>query len=491
MEYKVEEISPVERKVLVTVPVEEVNGAIHATIAVYRTTVDMKGFRKGKVPAQMVEARFKEQIYQEATTDLVNVHLNDIMGEMGVQPMSRLDVDAGLLVRDEGFSYSVKFEVAPQFDVPEYIGLEVEQEKSVVNPVEIDAVIDRIRDNLAEMETVSEDRTAKAGDIVIMDFSAWQNGQPIDEIKANGFQLLLGDSQALPEFEAIVSKLKAGESGEDEITFPEDFINQDFAGKTVVLRVKLHEIKQKLLPEVNDEFAKKAGGFKDVAMMREAIESSYMESRRGLAKSEAQKKLVDQLLAKVDFALPPMVVEEHIDQLLAEFKDRIERQGKRLESLGKKPEELRNEFRSKAEEMVRTQMLLLAVATKLGLQVKNEDLDRHIMQEAIRSKQDPETVRRYYEENNLMFALKDRLLADMAVESIYAVAKVTEVEPAQPVDADASADAGDEPKKKAPAKKAAPKKTAAKAKADDGEKKTSAKKPAAKKSTAKAAKGTE
>ncbi len=478
MEFKVEEISPVERKVVVSVPVEEVNGAISATVAVYRTTVDMKGFRKGKVPAKMVESRFRDQIYNEATTDLVNVHLNEIMGEMGVQPMSRLDVDAKVLVRDEPFEYAVKFEVAPEFELPAYDGLEVEQEKPVVEETEIQAVVDRIRDNMAEMRTVTEDRTAQAGDIVIVDFSAWQDGQPVDEIKANGFQMLLGDNQALPEFEQIVTKLKPGENGEDEITFPEDFINRDFAGKTVTLRVKLHEIKEKVLPEVDDAFAKKAGGFKDMAMMREAIEHSYMESRRSLVRSDAQKKLVDQLLAMVDFPLPPMVVEEHVDQLVADFKQRIESQGKRLDALGKSGPEIRAQFQPKAEEMVRTQMLLLAIAAKEQMLIQPEELDRHIMQEAIRTKQDPETVRRYYEDNNLMFALKDRLLADKAVERVYAAAKVTEVEPA-------AAEAEEAQAKKAPAKKAAPKKPAAKATKDEAEKKAPAKKPAAKKPAAK------
>lgn len=485
MEYKVEELSPVERKVVVTVPVEEVDAAIQATVSVYRTTVDIKGFRKGKVPSELVESRFRQQIGEEATTDLVNVHLNEIMGELGVQPMSRLDVDAGLLARGEAFTYSVKFEVAPTFDVPEYMGLEVEQEKPEVDPAEIEAVVERIRENLAEMQTVTEDRTARDGDVVVVDFSAWQDGKAVDEIKANGFQMPLGDNQSLPEFEAIVKKLKPGENGEDDITFPEDFINRDFAGRTVTLRVKLHEIKAKVMPELDDTFAKKAGGFKDMAMMREAIENSYLESRRNLVRADAQKKLVDQLLAKVDFPLPPMVVEEHVDQLLGDFKQRVESQGRRLDSLGKTPEELRAQFRPKAEEMVRTQMLLLAVAAKEGMAVTNEEVDRHLLQEAIRTKQDPETVRRYYEEHNLMFALKDRLLADKAVEKVYASAKVTEVAPAAPAQEGGEA----KPARKAPAKKAAPKdadapeaekKPAAKAKKDGAEKKAPAKKSAPK-----------
>lgn len=445
MEYKVEDKSPVERKVVVTVPVEEANAAISATIAIYRTSADFKGFRKGKAPSKVVEARFRNQIYEEATTDLINYHINEILGEMGVQPLSRLDVDAGVLVRDEEFTYSVSFEVAPEIDLPNYVGLEVEQEKPIILADEIDSVIERIRGNMAELVKVEEERTPEDGDIAIISFNAWQDGKELDEIKAQNFQLTLGEGQSLPEFEAMVKKLKAGEKGEEDVTFPEDFINKEFAGQTVTMRVTLHEIQQKVLPEVNDDFAAKAGGFRDVAMLREAIENSYMESRVNLVKAAAQKKLMDGLLEGLDFPLPPAVVEEQVQRMAQEQVQRLEQQGKRLEATGKTMEELFEESRPRAEELTRSQLLLLAIANKEGLAIQPEEVDQHITQEAIQSRQDPEAVRRFYEENNLMFALKDRLLCDKAIELVYSRANVTEV--------DVVAEAEDEQKT---AKKATP-----------------------------------
>lgn len=427
MNYNVEEVSPVERKISISVPVEEVNAAISATVAIYRTSADFKGFRKGKVPSKMVEARFKHQIFEEATTDLVNMHINEIVSELGVQPLSRLDVDAGVLVRDEEFSYTIGFEVAPEFEIPNYKGLDVEQEKPEVDPKEIDAVIERIRENLAETVDITEDRTAQKGDTTIISFNAWEDGKPIDEIKASNFQLVLGEGQALEDFEEIVMKLKPGEKGEGDVSFPEDFINKDFAGKSVLMRVTLHAIKEKHLPEVDDDFAVKAGGFKTVEVLREAIENSYLESRRNLVKGAAQKDLVDGLLKQVEFDLPPALVEENIDRLVADFTQRLESQGKNIESLGKTPEEIREEQRSAAEHLVRTQLFLLAIATKEGMVVQNEDMEQYYQQEAIRTQQDPETVRRMYEDNNLVFALKDRLLADRAADLIYSSANITEV----------------------------------------------------------------
>jgi len=446
MEYTVEQKSPVERKINVTIPVEEVNAAISATIAIYRTSSDFKGFRKGKVPAKMVEARFKNQIYEEATTDLVNYEINEILGELKLTPLSRLDVDAKVLVRDETFSYSVSFEVAPEIKLPVYDNLEVEQEKAEIKAEEIDAVIERIRGNLAEEVKVEDKRVAGDGDIVYISFNAWEDGKAIDEIKADNFRMVLGEGQSLPEFEGIVKKLKAGEKGEGDVSFPEDFINKDFAGKTVTMRVTLHEIKAQKLPEVDNDFAAKAGGFRDVEQLREAIENSYMESRKNLVKAAAQKDMVDGLLAKIDFPVPPAMVEEHIDNMVRDFVQRLEQQGRRLESVGKKPEEIREDHRAAAEATVRTQLLLLAIANNEDLTVSRDEVEAYVRQEAIRNRQDPEAVRRFYEDNNLMFALKDRLLCDKAVELVYSRAKVTEVEPKT-----------EKAEKKAPAKKAAPK----------------------------------
>lgn len=429
MDYKVAEKSPVERTVTVTVPVDEVNAAIAATVAIYRTSADFKGFRKGKAPSQVVEARFRTQIFQEATTDLVNYHLNEILGQIGVQPLSRLDVDAGLLERDTEFVYTVSFEVAPDIELPVYDGLEVEQEKPEIRPEEIDSVVERIRSNMAELVKVEEDRAPVDGDIAVISFNAWQDGKPLDEIKAQNFQLNLGQGQSLPEFEDIVKKLKAGEKGEEDVTFPEDFINKEFAGQTVTMRVTLHEIKQQVLPEVNDEFALKAGGFRDVAMLREAIENSYLESRRNLVKAAAQKRLMDGLLKGLDFPLPPGMVQEHVDRMAQDYVQRLEQQGRRLDATGKTIDDLREDSRPAAEDLARTQLLLLAVAAKEELAVTPEEVNQHIQREAIQSRQDPEAVQRFYEEHNLMFALKDRLLCDKAMELIYSRAKITEVAP--------------------------------------------------------------
>jgi len=429
MEYKVEDLSPVKKQINITVPVDEVNAALAATIAMYRTNVDRKGFRKGKVPSSVIESRFKKEVYGEATQDLVNVHINEVIGEGDFSPVSRIDFDGGELVRDEEFSYSISFEVMPEFDLPNYEGIDVDEEKVVVDEKEVEEVIDRIRGNMAENVAVAETRPAKDGEIAIIDFAAYENGEPLEGVSAENFQMSLGDKQALEDFEALVKTITVGESGEGDVTFPEDFINPEFAGKTVTMKVTVHAIQEKKLPELNDELAKKAGGFDSVEKMREAVVESYKNSRGQLNKSQAQKTILDSLLKTVDFPLPDSMVVGHIDSLMQERIQRLERQGKSVESLGKTPEELRDEVRPEAEEVAKTQVFLIAVARKEGVEVTDQEVDMQLHQIAMRAGQEFHAVKDYYAKNNLLFSLRDRLLADKAMDAIYEKANITEVEP--------------------------------------------------------------
>ncbi len=430
MEYTVEDLSPVKKKVNITVPVEEVEAALSAAIAMYRTNMTLDGFRKGKVPANLVESRFRKEIYNEATQDLVNVHINEVMTALDANPISRIDFDGGQLERGTPFEYSISFEVLPEFDLPDYDGFAVEQEKAVVDEKEVDEVITRIRTNMAELVPVAESRPGRDGDVVVLDFAAFENGEPVEGISAENFQMNLGDRQALEDFENLVKTLAPGEEGEGPLNFPADFINPDFAGKSLTVKVKVHAVKERRLPEANDDLAQKAGGFESMDKMREAVTSSYMQSRTQLVKATAQKTMLDKLLKMVDFPLPESMVDMYVGHLLDDMRGKLERQGKSMESLGKKPEELRAEVRPEAEQVTRTQIFLLRAARKEGVEVTEQEIDTQIQQIAMRSGQDYNALKDYYIKNNQIFSLRDRMLADKAMDAIYEKATVAEVEPA-------------------------------------------------------------
>jgi trigger factor len=413
--------------VTVTVPAEEVNAALIATVALYKRGADVKGFRKGKVPSSIIESRYRKEVYSEATSDLLNTQINQILNEKGLNPLGRLDVDAEQLEKDKAYEYSFSFEVKPDIELPEYKGLETEQETIEVGESEINEVVEKLRNNLAQYVPIADVREPQDGEVAVISFQALKDGEPVPGLKADNFELPLGEAQALPQFEEIVKKMKTDETLEEEVTFPEDFLNEELAGDTVTMKVTLHSVKEKKLPEVDEEFAKKAGGFSSVEQLRQAIEKSYVESRTQIVKSGAQKKLLDQLASKVDFPLPDSMVGAQTDGLLEERKNRLERKGKSLESTGKSQEELREEMRSQAEEIVKSQLLLLEIAEEEGLEVSSQEVDMYIQQMSMRTGQDYNTLRDYHERNNLMHAIKDKLLADKAMDILYENAHIKEV----------------------------------------------------------------
>ncbi len=438
MEYTVTQISPVKTQVSVTVPAEEANAALATAVALYRSKADIKGFRKGKVPASLIESRFKKEIVAEATTDLINVHINEIMGELSLSPLSGLDVGDAVLARDEPLAYTFAFEHAPAFDLPDYKGQAIEEEEVVIGDAEIDAVVERVRKNLAEVTPISENRQPADGDVVSVTFEAFENGEPVPGVRAENFQLTLGEGQALPDFEALVKSVTVGQEGAAEMTFPADFINTELAGRTVTMKVTVHVIKERKLPPVDDELAKKAGNFENLDKMREAITMSYKHSREELHRSAAQKKLLDNLLAQVDFPLPPKVVEQQVAQMADEFVSQLERRGKSLESTGKTRADLVTDMTPRAEELVKAQIFLTAVAGKEELAVTPQEMDAFFYRLSSQVSQDVILLKRYYEDNGLMVMVRDKLLADKAADFIYANAMVTKVPPAAAPEGDAA-----------------------------------------------------
>jgi len=427
MEYVVEDISPVKKKINVSLDAQEVDAAIAASVAMYRTSVQIDGFRKGKAPASVVEKRFRDQIYKEAKEDLFNVHINEVLQEGGFTPVSGIELDGGDLVRGEALSYSFSFEILPEFDLPDYEGMDVEQEKTLVDPEEVQEVIDRIRRDRSTLHPVDGGAPPVDGQVAVISFEGFEDGKPLEGIKAQNFELSLGERQALESFEELVKTIPLGEEKEGDIAFPADFINPDLAGKTVCMRIHVHAVKERRLPEIDQTFAKSMG-HEDVDALRASIAETYRKSRENLHRATAQKTLLDRLLEKVDFVLPESMVDLNVRDLLADMRGRLERQGKSLASLSKNYEELRAELLPEAQSVTRAQVFLLRVARKENLEVSEQEIDRHLYMAGMRSGDDFHVLKDAYVKSGMIFHLRDRLLADKAMEAIYAKATIKEFE---------------------------------------------------------------
>ena len=428
MEYALEDLSPIKKKITVTLDAQEVEAAIAAAVAMYRTSVQLDGFRKGKAPATVVEKRFRDQIYQEAKQDLINVHINEVLQQGDFTPVSGIDLDGGDLVRGEALNYSFSFEILPDFELPNYEGMEIEQEKVDIDQNEVQEVIKRILRDKSTLHPVEGNKPPCDGQVAVISFESFEGDKELEDLKAQNFELALGERQALEAFEELVKSTSLGETQEAEIAFPTDFINPDLAGKTVRMRVTVHAVKERRTPELSDELAKSIG-FDNVDKLRSTIGESYRSSRENLNKAAAQKKLLDKLLKMVDFELPQSMLEVSVKNLLVDMQGRLERQGKSLQSLGKSYEDLRADMLPEAENVTRAQVFLLRVARKEKLEVPEQEVDSHLYQSAMRSGEDYTALKEAYVKSGMIFNLRDRLLADKAMEAMYAKLTIKETEP--------------------------------------------------------------
>lgn len=440
MDFSIADASTTRKNLSLTFSADDVARAIDRAVAERRKTLTLPGFRTGKVPAGLIEKRFGDEIIPAATQQALDEALADVLKKEGLHPLSGVELDnpSGLFKRGEGYSCTMSFDVLPAIEFPAYEGLEVDQEKVVVDDADVDAIIDRLRTDLAELVDLPLARLPQDGDQVVVDYKGFdENGQALDDVQGQ-FPLVLGRKQALPDFENLVKTILPGEEKDGPVAFPADYAHKPLAGKTVTMHVKVISLKERKEPEINDELAKKAGA-KDLAELRKQIAEHLENSKKQQVRSDAMQKLLDGLMAQVSVDLPQSLVDVRVRRAVAEHFAR------QSGDAAQPSEEERNAYADKVrpdiEQALRPQVFLMALARKENLDVKPEEVELQIYQMAMRSGQDYRKLSDAYRRAGLNNDLYDRLLADKAISLVYSKAKVHEVEPARAEGETAGADA--------------------------------------------------
>lgn len=429
MEYNVEDISPVKKKINIQVPVEEVNAALAGAVAILKNDLEMPGFRKGKVPTAIIEKQYGNSLEKEARDNLINVHINDIVQKLELSPVSPIVMhgEDKPLKKGEGFEYSMEFEVMPSFDLPSYEGLETEQKKWQPNDKVVDELIERYRKAIATLTPADGNDPGQDGQIANIDFETILDGEVQKDFGAKNFNLELGAEEALPDFEALVRTIPPGHTGEGDVTFPEDFLAPALAGKTAKMRVTVNAVKNLQLPVIDDEFARKVN-FTDLAHMRRTLEDACQSGSNRFHRNEAQNALLEQLVKQIDFPLPEAMVKTEADLLLHDYIERMQRMGKNplhgVDSLVK----LQENIQPQAENRTRQKILLLAIAKKENLSVSPQELHNALYEASQKMGADFREYVEKMESSGLIFQFRDNMLCDKALDLVYERAKITPVE---------------------------------------------------------------
>lgn len=429
MDFVVENVSPTRKTIALTLSADDVNAAINAAVAGYQKDLVLPGFRKGKVPASVVEKRFAEDVYAHATQDKINALLQQVLKDANLTPVSSMEMDNHeAFARNAEFKCSITFDVLPDIEFPNYDGLEVDQAKADVSDDDVNEIIERLRGSMAELVEVTEDRLPQDGDTVDVDYSgADEEGNKIDDVQGENFGVALGQGQALPDFEALVKTAKVGEEKTGPVKFPDDYPHKPLAGKTVTFTIKVNKIQSSQKPEVTDDFAKKVGQ-ENVEKMKASIVEHIAGTKAQTARSQAMKKLLDGLVEQVTFDIPEAMLDARVERVMQEQAMKLQRMG--IDDLRKEQaqDEKREEAKKEALETLRPQVFLMALAQKEHLTVSEQEVEMAIYGMAMRAQQDYKKLSEAYHKSGLIHELRDRILADKAMELVYSKAKVTEVE---------------------------------------------------------------
>lgn len=425
MNVNVENISPIKKKVSVEIPVDQVAKEINSFYGELGRKARIKGFRPGKIPRNILERHFKDYVRTEVVQKLIQESYPNALSESGLHPVSPPVVDPGEFESGKPFQYSAVVEVKPEIQLENYIGLEIEGKKEEIKEEEVEERLKNLQNLHAQLKTISEARAARTGDYVILDYEAKTNGQPLEGGKAIDFTVEVGSGRFIPDFEEKLVGLKPEEEKEFEVSFPADYGYQKWAGKTISFHVRIKEIKEKILPSLDDEFAKDLGEYDSLEDLKAKLREEIQKDKEIEFDRRLKDQILEQLLQANSFDVPEGMVEEQTKHLVGDTKMRLATQGMELKQLGVSEEKLLEDYRSTAEKQVRTFLILEKIAGQEGITVSDEEVEKRLQEIAERIHQKLDAVKRYYEKNELIPEVKAGLLTDKTLSYLLEKANIS------------------------------------------------------------------
>ena len=402
-----------ELKLEFTVEAAKFDEAIQKVYVKSAKYFNIPGFRKGKAPLAIVEKHYgKEIFYEDAFNEVVPEIYEKELKENNIEAVSRPDIEVTQIGKGQDLIFTAVVQTKPEVTVGKYKGIALKKIEYTVSDENIDHEIEHMRERNARIITV-EDRAVKDKDIVTIDFEGSVDGVPFEGGKAEGHELTIGSKTFIPGFEDQIIGMKKEEEKDITVTFPKDYFSKDLAGKEAVFKVKLHEIKEKELPTVDDEFAKDVSEFDTLEELKKSIREKLEEENTRRAKYETEEAAIKAVCDATEIDIPSGMIESEIDNMVKEVESRLSYQGLKLEQylqmLNKTEADFRKEYEEQAKENVKSRLVLEAVAKDAKIEVAEDEIASKIKEMA-------ETYGRKEEDLKLNDTLKKYLEQSMKEE---------------------------------------------------------------------------
>ena len=427
MNVKVEALSSVKKKLSFEVPAERVDAEIDKVYQKIAKTAKVKGFRPGKVPQTILEQYYAPKMQEEVLTRLINDSYFKALSEHKIPAVSDPEIfESAVPERGVPFTYEAHVEVKPDVEAKDYSGLSLKKEKLVVDDKVISERLEEMRNSRSQLNVAPRDN-AQSGDFVTIDFEGFVDGEPFKGGSSKDYVLELGSNSFIPGFEDQVVGMARGESGEVKVMFPEDYGNKELAGNPATFSVTIKEIKEKVIPALDDEFAKELG-LESLAELKASVKENHEQQERSRVESDLRERLIGAIIERNPVEVPESMVASQLDYMLENIQRRMQGQGMTLQMLGMTDDSFKQMYRQTALRQVQGNLVLESVAQQEGLKVDDGEMDSKLEEIAAMANAPIDAVKKYYDSPAAHQDLTAQILEEKAIELLLSKATIEEVE---------------------------------------------------------------
>ncbi|MFO7753118.1 MAG: trigger factor [Desulfobacteraceae bacterium] len=431
MQVTVEDKSDVTKVLHFEVPRSEVAKELDQAYNELKKSADIKGFRKGKVPRKVLENKFSKDVHADIAPRLIQESFSKALEEHDLKVVGPPRLDPPELDPETSYKFEITVDVKPEISHVEYSGLDLTKTAYRISEDEVESQIYMIRKTMATKQRVEEERGVKDGDFVLIDYEGFLNGQPFDKTpKVENYVMAVGNDNMPEEFSQKLKGVIPEQDLNIDVTYPEDYSDEDLAGRTISYKVKLKEIQEEVLPEADDNLVKELGQYETLDEVRDAIRDNLEKGYEQRTRHELSEQVFQKLLDMHEFEVPQSLVDAELEGIISETEQAYAQNNTSLEEAGLSKEILRDRYADVAEKQARRHLILDKLIEQENLELTDEELNASFEKMAADMNASVDAVKNFFNMNeNQLENYKHTQLEKKAVDLIIEKGNITEVEP--------------------------------------------------------------
>ncbi|MEI8182268.1 MAG: trigger factor [Desulfomonile sp.] len=425
---QVEDLSTVKKKITFEVPEDKVLDVIDAEYRDLRKTVQIKGFRKGKVPLNILRSYFKGKVEADAARKIIEETFEPGLDEKNIKPVAVISIDPEGVETGKPFKYTAQIEVTPPLDIQGYKGVRLNKQIPQVTDDDVNKRIENLREINAKLVPITETRGVRQGDYLLVDIEATADGEKIPALSVKDYHVELGRNFYLPDFDSKLEGMKPEETRQIVMEFQEDFSRKNLSGKTGTFTVTCREAKERVLPELDDDFAKDLGSFENLDELRDRVTKELQDIATDEAQRGTKNQIIDQLIEKNPFEVPDSMVDSEIDRVLNQLIEEYVAQGIDRNRLPVPSPAQRDRIRPGATRAAKARLIMDAIVSQEGIEISDEELQAGIERRVQELGVSSDHLRDELVEHNMLEVFRDGLKDEKVYQLIEEHAEITEEE---------------------------------------------------------------